>query len=48
MNVLFLQESALSESLGLCSFSTYLNHSGQECDLLLASHTKNLYRAVSD
>jgi len=47
MKVLFIQENALSESLGLCSLSACLKQSGHECDLLLASHAKNLYGAVA-
>ena len=48
MKVLFIQENALSESLGLCSLSACLKQSGHECDLLLASHTKDLYRAIAE
>lgn len=48
MKVLFIQENALAESLGLCSLSACLKQAGYECDLFLTSHTENLFGAVAD
>lgn len=41
MRVLFIQDNAISESIGICALSAYLKERGHDCDLLLLTHTKN-------
>ena len=48
MNILFVQENAISESLGICSLSAYLKKHGHKCDLLLLTHTKDLGRSIRE
>jgi len=48
MRVLFIQENAVSESIGFCCLSAYLKERGHDCDLILSSHTKDLVRDIQD
>ena len=48
MKVLFIQENAISESIGLCCLSAYLKRGGHQCDLILASHSNDLFKEIKD
>lgn len=48
MKVLFIQNNGIQESIGIANLAGILKANGHDCDLLLASHTPNLAKAIVD
>ncbi len=48
MNILFIQNNGIQESVGVANLSGMLKAYGHKTDLLLTSHTPNLEKAISE
>lgn len=48
MKLLFIQDSGLSESIGLMDISAVLKANGHDCNLLIASEEKNLFKKIQE
>lgn len=48
MKLLFIQENGLNESLGVAILSSAVKSSAHQCDLILVSHSKDIYKDIRD
>ena len=46
MKLLFIQDSGLSESIGLMNISAILKANGHDCNLFIVSEEKNLFKKI--
>ncbi len=48
MKILFIQSNALSEVIGLCNLSSFLKKHNHHAELVLLSHSRDIYKDIKD